>query len=160
MNRALVCNFEELGSLFVVQRACEVHVALDPIEHSFLSFALSAIGRVDLRVPQSDANLLERPAFAPSVHSDRHRSTRAQGREQQVVRRWSHICAACGDRFVGMKAMSARGDFLHESRSPAMDDDRPGITASCSLSRFVARVVHVNLPSVRTQRRTLIGCAP
>src|SRR5579864_1279211 len=82
MDRALVCNLQQLGSLFLRQRPGKMNVAFDSIEHSFLGFAFTAIGGVNLRVSQMDRNFLERPCFAAGIHRHGHRSTRSQGGEQ------------------------------------------------------------------------------
>ena len=60
MNRAFVGNLQQLGSLFVRQRARKMNVAFDSIEHSFLGFALGAIGGVNPPVPQADRNAGQR----------------------------------------------------------------------------------------------------
>src|SRR5579863_4560907 len=65
MDRAFVGNLQELRSLFVRQRSRKMNVAFDSIEHTFLGFALGAIGGVNLRVSQMDVNFLERPCLAP-----------------------------------------------------------------------------------------------
>src|ERR1019366_9087395 len=82
MDRAFVCNLQQLGSLFVRQWSGKMNVAFDSIEHSFVGFAFGAIGGVDPRVPQMDRNLLERPSFAASIHRHGHRSARSQSGEQ------------------------------------------------------------------------------
>ena len=47
MDRTLACDFDEFGALFVGQRAGQLNVELDPIDSSFLCFALLAIDRMD-----------------------------------------------------------------------------------------------------------------
>lgn len=86
MDGALICNFEELRSLFGCQWTGKMDVSLDAIKHSLFGFALGAIGGVDFRVSQIDSNILERPPFASGVHADGHRSAGPQGGKQKIVR--------------------------------------------------------------------------
>ena len=77
--RAFIRNFEQLGSLFGRELANKMNVQLNAIEHSLFGFAIGAIRRVYLGVPQIDSNFLERPSLPPSVHPHRHRSAGSQG---------------------------------------------------------------------------------
>ena len=47
MDRTLACDFDEFGALFRSERADQLNVELDPIDSSFLCFALLAIDRMD-----------------------------------------------------------------------------------------------------------------
>jgi hypothetical protein len=82
MDRAFVGNLQQLGPLLIRQRPAKMNVSFDSIKHSFLGFAFGAIGGMNLRVPQMDGNLLERPRLATSVHPHGHRRTRPQSGEQ------------------------------------------------------------------------------
>lgn len=115
MDRAFVCNLQQLGALFVRQRAGQMNVAFDSIEQSFPGFALGAIDGVNFRVPQMDCHFLERPCFAASVYRHGHRSTCAQSGEQKIVRRRPRVRAAGGRRFVRMETVRAGVNFLRES---------------------------------------------
>lgn len=72
MDRALIRNFQQLEALFFRQRSNEVNIPPDSIKCSLFRFALGAIGGVNLRVPQVDRNLLERPALSPRIHRNGH----------------------------------------------------------------------------------------
>jgi hypothetical protein len=78
-----------------------MNVPLNPVEQAFLCLAVGTVGGVYLRVPKPYCHMLERPAFAPRVHRDRHRRAGAEGREQKVV--WGRSCVrpACGCRLIG-----------------------------------------------------------
>ncbi len=136
MNRAFVGNLQQLGSLFVRQRARKMNVAFDSIEHSLFGFAFGAIGGVDLRVPQMNRDLLERPGLAAGVHPHSHRSTRSQSGEEQIVGRRSRIRAAGRRRFVGSEPMPAGINFLRESGSAAADDHTSYVAFFHSLDRI------------------------
>ena len=63
MHRAFIRNFEQLGSLFGGELANKMNVQIDAIEHCLFLFAIGAIRRVYLGVPQIDSNFLERPSL-------------------------------------------------------------------------------------------------
>ena len=92
MNGALICDFQQPGFLFGRQRPSQMDVAFNSIQHHVFGFAIDAIGSVDLRMPQIDGDVLERPSFAPSVHSESDRRARAQRGEKKIVGRWSCVC--------------------------------------------------------------------
>ena len=48
MNRALACDFDKFGALFVGQRSGQLNVEFDPVDLSLFRLALLAIDRMDL----------------------------------------------------------------------------------------------------------------
>src|SRR5438093_5103468 len=122
-------DLEEPRPLLVGQRAGELDVPLDPVEHPLTGLAVFAVGGMDLRVSQPDRHGLERPALASCVERDRHRGAGAQAREQQVVGVGPRVGSAGGGRLVGRQTVRADDDLLCESPGVSADDDLARICA-------------------------------
>lgn len=112
-------DLQQFRPLLGAQRTCQFQFALNTIQNPFLRFALGAILGVNLRMPQAYDHALERPIFSPCIHSQSHGSARAQRREQQVVRRWSGVCAARSSGFIRGQMMRAGNNFLRKAHAVA-----------------------------------------
>ena len=102
-------DLEQPRSLFGCQVASQVNVPLNSIEHFVFSFAVDTVRSVYFRVPQIDCNLIEEPAFPPSIHSEGDRSERQVLLELRPPARAAHDC--------GRVLVRARGRAL---RLPAL----------------------------------------
>jgi hypothetical protein len=122
MDWASVRHVEEPGALLVRERTTEVNVAFDAIEFSIFGFAIGAIGGMVLGVTKVDGHFFERPGFAACVHAHSHRSARAQGSQQKIVRGRSRVRAACASRLIDNEAVPPGLNFLRESTGAAEDD--------------------------------------
>ncbi len=105
VDRTPICNRQQPGVLFSRQGSIKLNVAFNPVNLSFLGFALGTIGCVDLEVTKPYRHLLERPTFAPGVHGDRHGGAGAERPQQQIIRRRPRLSAAHGFRFISQKTV-------------------------------------------------------
>src|SRR5207245_225361 len=122
MGRASVGDFHSLGPLFARQGAGKLTLPLDPIDLSYLGFAIGAIGRVNFRVVQRNRYILEWPPLSSRIERDRHRRAGAERGEEKIVRRRPHICSAESDRFIAFETMRTDFNFLGEPSRTAADD--------------------------------------
>ena len=82
MDRTLVRDVEKPRALLDVERAYELDVALDTVEHSDLCLAILTVSCMNFRVPQTHSDRFERPLFSPCVQSYCHRDTTTESGEQ------------------------------------------------------------------------------
>src|SRR5581483_4109848 len=121
--RALIGDLGQAGALIGRERAGELDDAFDMVQPAFPGIAVVAIGRVYLRVTQSDGDTFERPAFAARIHLHRNRCARAQGGKEQVVRRRAFVLTARRDRLVGGQPVSTDIYVLGECCGVASNND-------------------------------------
>ena len=81
MDGASLGDLDQAGPLLTRQVADELEVPFDPVDPPFPGLALRAVGGVDLRVPKTNRDLLERPALSSRVQRDRHRRSGTESRE-------------------------------------------------------------------------------
>jgi hypothetical protein len=122
MDRALLCDFEQLRSLLVCKRACELEFSLYTIENAFFRFTFRAVLGVNLRMSKTDDDSFEWPIPPPCVHSHRHGGTSSQSREEKIVGRRTTVRAARSDRLIGVKMVRSRNNILRISRSSGAND--------------------------------------
>src|SRR5262249_9353854 len=92
----------------------EADFPVDVIDLSFLGFTISAVGGVDLFMPEADQRTLQRNLLAVGVEPYGHRGAGAERRKQQIVRTRTGIRAARLHRLVRKKAMLADRELLLE----------------------------------------------
>jgi len=85
VDRTLVSDFDQLGSLRRIKRTDEGELAGDAIDPSLFGDARLTIRGVDLFVTQRDLDRVQRPAFTVRVHAQSHRSACPKSSKQQVV---------------------------------------------------------------------------
>ena len=71
---------------------------------------------------QPDRNPLKWPPFSPRVHPDRHRCTRTQGGEQEVVARWPCVCTSSAFRVIAPQPMWTYSNLRCDSPCLTPDD--------------------------------------
>jgi hypothetical protein len=108
-------DLEEPGALLVGQLPAELKLPLNSLDVSFFRVAFSAVNGVHSRMTQAHRDVLQRPTFPSRVQRDRHRRSRSQRSQEQIIRRGSCIGAAKGERLVGNKPVRARFHSLRES---------------------------------------------
>src|SRR3989441_7481752 len=122
MDRALVGDLEQPGTLLLRKFAGDRDLALDPIEHALCGFTFGAVVGVDPRMAQANRHAADRPPFPSRIQRDRHGRSGAEARQQQIVRPEPPVGPSGGDRLVGDQAVTPCGDLLDESVPPATHD--------------------------------------
>jgi len=72
VDRALIRNLQQPRPLININVSDELYITLDLIDHANVRFAILAVGRMYPRVPNANANSLQRPLLAPGVESNGH----------------------------------------------------------------------------------------
>ena len=67
-----VGNLKQPLFLFCGQRATELDISVNAVEHPLPCFAVPAIGGIFFRMAQPNCDGIERPALAPGIHGDSH----------------------------------------------------------------------------------------
>lgn len=114
MNRTAVGDLQQTSSLLIVERSVQFEPALDLVNTAFLSFAISAVRRMNLPVAEPYDNFFERPPLAIGVHPKCHRSACPERRDQVLVRVGPTVGATGADRFVGEELHAVRSRNLRE----------------------------------------------
>lgn len=122
MNRTHVGNFKEPAFLLGSKSTVERYLSFDAIDLTFLGLTISAVSRMDSGMSQSYTYLWHRPALAPRVKPNRHRSAGAERGQQQIVWGRTFVGAAEGPWLIRDKAMSPGNNLLLESGAITMDD--------------------------------------
>ena len=133
MNRAFAGDFHQFVVLFCAQRARDLDLNVDPVQHALLRFAFLAILCVNTRVPQRNCNAFDRKLLPARVQADCHRSTYSERGQEIIVRIGAAIAAACAHWFVSDNAVLARDDLLSEvARAAAHNDVRRCVALLCT----------------------------
>jgi hypothetical protein len=112
MDRAALGDLHDALLLVGGQRSSELDSPLYTVEIPFFRFAFGAIHGVNPVVTQVDGDLIESPSLPSRIQRDRHRRSRAQRRNQQLIRRGPGIPAAKLNRLVAGQVVRARRHHL------------------------------------------------
>src|SRR5437016_9503320 len=83
MDRTLVGDLEQFGTLLLRKLAGDRDLALDPIEHALCGFTFGAVVGVNPRMAQANRHAADRPPFPSRIQRDRHGRSGAKARQEQ-----------------------------------------------------------------------------
>src|SRR5262249_21731552 len=113
--RALPRDLLELGPLLLAERPTHEDPLPKIVEPDVVGLALLAIANMHAAVVELHAHVLDGPAFAPGVQQDRHRRTRSEGAEQQLIRARALVGAAILLRLVGDERLTSNRNLLPQA---------------------------------------------
>jgi len=115
MDRTLVGDLEQFGTLLPFKLADDRDLPLDPIEHALFRLTFGAVVGVDPRVAEANGHARERPPLPSRIQRDGHGGSGAERRQQEVVRSRPAVGPTRGHGLVGDQPVASGGDLLDES---------------------------------------------
>ncbi len=70
MDRAAGCDFQQPGSLGLIETSLQSYFALDFMQHSVCGFAILTVLGVNPPVTQPDLNAIQRQSFPLRIHAE------------------------------------------------------------------------------------------
>src|SRR5712664_1475258 len=124
MHRTLVSYLHQLALLLRRERARELNLSIDSIEHGIVpDHAVEAVFGVNPRVSQADNDGLERPLFRSRIECDGHGHAGAECGHEQIVRTGPTVRATGGNRLIRGEMMTAGSDLLDKPLRPTSNDN-------------------------------------
>ncbi len=117
VHRAALSNLQEPLPLGRIQISAEADLGVDLVKQPLFRLTVLAVLGVNPPVIQMNFNPVKGPTFVPRIHAESHGSSRAECREQQLVRTRPLVSAPHRLWLISLKFVIPRLDLLSKART-------------------------------------------